>query len=621
MVVRELLTIWGFEVDNAPLRQADKAMQITKKSALALGVALGGLAGMIGMVANAFSENEKTVIAFETMMGSAKEAHAMLDDLARFAAKTPFDLIGVQENAKQLMAMGIENEKIIDTMKMLGDVSAGVNVPLSRIAINYGQIKSLGKAMTIDMKQFAMAGIPIYEALSDITGKTRAQLMEMTTNGEISFELVEQAFKKMTGEGGKFYDLMFKQSATLGGMWSNFGDNIDQIKIKVGAFASKELKALLTRVNQFIDTNFDKIIEEIGKMVEWATRLFIVLGSALWSILKFLWQLADAIGGGTTVLKVFLGVLTALTTLGFGATIFYYAKGMFMFAKATMLANKAVLLLYGKIFAIVAVIALIALAIEDLYRFARGEGSLFEDILGSLFDPETVESVRTIFRTIYDVIASFLGGVAEGFAPVIEQFKLLWEEVSEAFSGWWSVFREMIQYVLKDLGFEFKSGSKGMIDAIVTIAKWIGKFVGSVVGGWVMLFTSVWRLFAKLANFGRSVVKKIPFLSEIAGKFFGGSDNVVDPTDKNAGFMSDEAFDESLAIASGRKSMGLDKDVQKVYTSSSNNSSSSSVNIDGGINVNVETGADPQKIADSVYGVINQEFKLANTDVEPQREN
>lgn len=101
---------------------------------------------MIGKsVVSLADQYDKARISFTTMLGSAQEAEKLLSDLSQFAKKTPFELADIRENAKQLKAMGIETSQLIPTMKALGDVSAGLNVPMSRLALNYGQVMSKGK--------------------------------------------------------------------------------------------------------------------------------------------------------------------------------------------------------------------------------------------------------------------------------------------------------------------------------------------------------------------------------------------------------------------------------------------------------------------------------------------
>ncbi|MDR2765435.1 MAG: tape measure protein [Tannerella sp.] len=195
------------------------------------------LAGIIGQVVNIRGEIQQLGISFETMLGGKLEAENMMREIAEFAQKTPFTLTEVASNTKQLMAMGISSEKVMNTMKSLGDVAAGLSVPISRLAINYGQVASLGKLEQREIKDFALAGVPLVEELANMMGKTRGEIMNMVTAGSIGFPLVERAFKNMSDEGGLFYNLMEKQNASVTGQISKLKDQVQLMMNEIGSLS------------------------------------------------------------------------------------------------------------------------------------------------------------------------------------------------------------------------------------------------------------------------------------------------------------------------------------------------------------------------------------------------
>lgn len=119
------------------------------------------------------------------MLGGAEAAKKMLQDLSDFAANTPFELTGVRQTAKQLLAYGIEAHKIIPTLKALGDVSAGLSVPIEQVAYVYGQVKSAGRLVGNDLKQFINAGVPIIQELAKNMGVAESQIKDMVSAGKI----------------------------------------------------------------------------------------------------------------------------------------------------------------------------------------------------------------------------------------------------------------------------------------------------------------------------------------------------------------------------------------------------------------------------------------------------
>lgn len=210
--------------------------QTIRNIMLGLGAA-AGVAGLFGTIQNAIGrsgEMEQTLIAFEVLVGSAEKAKSTLADLNRFAAETPFELPEILEASKMMLAFGSSADELVPTMQRLGDISAGLKIPIGQLSYLFGTLKSQGRAFTVDINQFAMRGIPIWKELEKITGKNNAQVRKMVEQGQVGFPLVEQAFKNMAGEGGRFFGLMEKQSKSLLGLWSTFKDNVGQTLVTVG---------------------------------------------------------------------------------------------------------------------------------------------------------------------------------------------------------------------------------------------------------------------------------------------------------------------------------------------------------------------------------------------------
>lgn len=166
-------------------------------------------------------------IAFETMLGSTQKAKGMIADLAFLAANTPFDMRGVVSGAKQLLAYGIEANKVTDTMRRLGDISAGLGLNLQDIAWLYGTTMTQGRLFSRDLYQFTGRGIPLTEELAKQFGVTKDKVTELVTAGKVGFPEVEKAINNMTNEGGKFGGLMEKQSHSITGQISNIQDTIE----------------------------------------------------------------------------------------------------------------------------------------------------------------------------------------------------------------------------------------------------------------------------------------------------------------------------------------------------------------------------------------------------------
>lgn len=113
----------------------------------------------------------------------------------KFRSKTPYDLLGVADGIKQLLAYGTAAEDAIETVEMLGNVSAGLSVPLGDMVYLYGTLKSQGRAMLVDIRQFAGRGVPIYEELAKVLGVSVSEVNKYISAGKVGFPEVEQAFK------------------------------------------------------------------------------------------------------------------------------------------------------------------------------------------------------------------------------------------------------------------------------------------------------------------------------------------------------------------------------------------------------------------------------------------
>lgn len=178
----------------------------------------------LGTVRGEFQQFE---IAFETMLGSGQKAKGMISDLANLAASTPFDMKGVVNGAKQLLAYGFAANEITDTMRRLGDVSAGLGLNLQDLTWLYGTTMVQGRLVTRDLMQFTGRGIPLTEELAKQFGVTKDKVSELVTAGKVGFPEVKKAIESLTNEGGKFGGLMEKQSHSITGQVSNIKDTIE----------------------------------------------------------------------------------------------------------------------------------------------------------------------------------------------------------------------------------------------------------------------------------------------------------------------------------------------------------------------------------------------------------
>lgn len=250
-------------------------------------------------------------VAFTTMLWGAEAARRMLQDLSDFAANTPFELTGVRETAKQLLAYNIEAHKIIPTLKALGDVSAGLSVPIQQVAFAYGQVKSAGRLLGQDLRQFTNAGVPIIAELAKNLGVAESKIKDMVSAGKIWFADVEKAFQTMSSEWGKFANLMEKQSDTMMGAWSNLQDSIDSLGEAIWSLFTGEVGGLFKWMASIVEAVKEWAVAhpELTK----AIVIFVgVVGGAI--------GVVTALAGAAAIMGAALGA-AALPVLGIAAAL------------------------------------------------------------------------------------------------------------------------------------------------------------------------------------------------------------------------------------------------------------------------------------------------------------
>lgn len=224
MVIEELFTRLGFQVDPKGIDKAKNALGGFKKwvGGLALGAGFVYLA-KTGL--DAAMSMESLTAQFTTMTGSAERANSVIQEISEFAAKTPFTKMGLADAGKTLMAFGLQSEKVVPTLKMLGDVAGADQNKLNSLALVFGQIQSTGRLMGQDLLQLINQGFNPLTEISKRTGMSVKDLKEAMEKGAISADMVTLAFKSATSEGGLFFGNLEAQSKTLQGRLSTLKDN------------------------------------------------------------------------------------------------------------------------------------------------------------------------------------------------------------------------------------------------------------------------------------------------------------------------------------------------------------------------------------------------------------
>lgn len=230
------------------------------------GVAFGaaGIRRFLSTLVDVTGQFEVQKMALGSMLQDADKADKIFGQFRQLALESPYTFQEFTKFGKQLTAFNIPAEQLVDTTKMLADVAAGLGVDMQRIILAYGQIKSAGVLKGTELRQLTEAGVPILDELAKqiekTTGKTvqLAEVFDMISKKQIPFAMVEQAFKDMTSEGGKFYNMQEVLVETLAGKIGKLRDTWQQALYDIGSAQSGLLKGSVDFLTNIV-ANYDKL--------------------------------------------------------------------------------------------------------------------------------------------------------------------------------------------------------------------------------------------------------------------------------------------------------------------------------------------------------------------------
>ena len=232
-------------------------------------------------------------IALRNIIGDARKADELFAQTQQLALESPFKFGELNRDVKQLAAFGVEADNLYDTTKRLADVASGLGISFERLGLAYGQVKSRSWLDGKELRQFAYAGLPLLQKITDLyneTGKdgknnyTTKDIRDMITKRQVSFEDVDAVIKKLTDEGGQFYNMQYVLSDTLLGRWNKL---IDAWDIMLGKFADGK-----SMVGSFFMTAINGAVT----LVQSIDRLGPVLLAAFSGVA--LKKLGSSLGGG-----------------------------------------------------------------------------------------------------------------------------------------------------------------------------------------------------------------------------------------------------------------------------------------------------------------------------------
>lgn len=304
------------------------------KGALGVIAAVGVALGALGLASvKAAGQMEQTRIAFTTLLKDGEKAKSFLSELEKFAASTPFELPGVLDASKRLLAFGFSAEQVIPILTAVGDSAAALGIGeegIQRLTLAIGQMQAKGKVSAEEMLQLAEAGVPAWEMLANKIGTDIPTAMDKASKGQISAAEGIQAV--ISGMNSKFGGMMEQQAQTVNGIMSNIQDSVTQSMVVIGdkiieAFDIKpKLKGAQDALGEFTEKvksiGLADAIREIPS--GFAGSMAVIAGAALGVAIPAIVALVGTMG----TLAVGAGIISA-PVIALGAVVGGVAYAMF----------------------------------------------------------------------------------------------------------------------------------------------------------------------------------------------------------------------------------------------------------------------------------------------------
>ena len=302
---------------NLDKKEFESGMNSARKSVDLLSATMGSLAALgvgatllnVGKSAlKASSEFEQANVSFEVMLGSAEKASNLVNQLQDMANVTPFETQDLLEASKVLLNFGTDLDEVIPDLQMLGDISGGNSVKMQSMTLAFAQMSASGRLMGQDLLQMINAGFNPLQQIAEKTGKSMASLKKEMEEGKISVDMVKEAFRQATSEGGRFYGMMDKQSKTLEGTLSTLNDAYTLMTRSISDMALPAIKEQVVELTRAIE----KTTEHIQSLKEWAA----VNQSTIFGIKNATIAFAALAVGIPLTSKAVVGLMTAYRNLG-----------------------------------------------------------------------------------------------------------------------------------------------------------------------------------------------------------------------------------------------------------------------------------------------------------------
>lgn len=437
-----------------------------KTALVGLGAITTGLAGA-GLASVKFNAQiEQYTATFATFTGSVDEANKTIERLKTLGASTPFEFTELADTTSLLMAYGFSADEAVNSLTMLGDASQGNAEKLTSIATGFARMKSSGKVTLEYLNLMIENGFNPLNQVAEDTGMTMAEVYDAISNGEITFDQVEKAMKKMTSKGGQYFGLMENQSKTMNGMLSTLSDTVQMKLGEAFEVVNGKIVEILPNVISFID-NLD-----VNDVINGLTMLIGVLGG----VFAILTSMRGAIA--------LFNIITTVQQLG-GLNVMLMNLSSNIGVVIATIAP-----VVGIIAGIIAIITAVTLAIKQLWETNEGFRNVVMTAIKGITDTLN-NAYNTIIKPVLDNLVKILLDVwNNGIKPlwdnwvafvgaIISRMADLWNNIKPIVDWFISVFGPVLSNIINSVANAFGSA----IRTIINVAgSWL-KNITSVVDG------------------------------------------------------------------------------------------------------------------------------------------
>ena len=435
-IVGEYVARLGYEYNNSGLEKfggdvkalGGGIMQLGGMLTAAITVPIVGI-GVSATIAAA--KMEKLQTSFETLTQSKEKGAQLYKEIIDTASKTPYRAETLAKGAETMMAFGIQSEKVVGNLKVLGDIALGDSEKMRALTLAFSQSRAMGRLQGQDLLQMVNAGFNPLEMIAKKTGKTMAELKDEMSKGNISFDMVKQAFIDATGEGEKFYKGMERGSQTLAGLTSTLQDNISIALAELGKSFQGIIKAIvkkliiLAQAVAFLAKVFGKLPKPI--------KLIVVGFAAIIAIIPVLLFALGAATMGFGALAFSMGaivkqkalLLTTFETITAGITSMATAIWTYL--------SPIIIPILLVVAALVGLIAIFGLFKNDYETWKAGGDSFFSKLWVNF------EKMKNWFNKIKPYIGAFVSTLLIFLGIILVIPAAIWL-VYQAFKGWMMIF-------------------------------------------------------------------------------------------------------------------------------------------------------------------------------------